>query len=137
MNELIGTFESHNAYEEQKRLKGIFDSVIAAYLDIASLSPLVACSYDDEHRSRKLGPELIHYKADIENATSKALKNNPDLIRQWEDAVFDEATNVSPAIVRECGRVYSARKLQPHIYLKKIRKGRPDRRLVKPVEAAA
>jgi hypothetical protein len=51
---------------------------------------LVACSYDDEHRSRKLGPELIHYKADIENATAKALKNNPELIRQWEYVVFND-----------------------------------------------
>jgi hypothetical protein len=132
-----GVYESHSKYEEQKRLKGIFDSVISAYRDVISLSPLVACNYDPDVRSRRLGPEMILYKIDIQISTAKALKNNPELIRQWENAVFDEDVNVGPSIVRQCARVYQLRKLQPHIYMKKMRKGRPDRRTKLPVEVAA
>jgi hypothetical protein len=125
-------------------LKGIFEAVATAYRDLISLSPAVARNYDSEVHPRKLVPEYINYKVDLQHATSKALKYNPELIRQWENAILDNTddefnfSRISYGIVRDCARVYQARKLHPAIYLKKIRKGRPDRRSAKlPIEAAA
>jgi hypothetical protein len=133
-----GIYESHRAYEQRKQWQAVFYSVISAYRDLLSLSAMTARNYDEHVYPRKLIPDAINYKVDIQNATAKALKNNQELILQWEDAAFDEGFNVSPSIVRECARVYSARELQPQIYLKKIRKGRPDRNPAKlPVEVAA
>jgi hypothetical protein len=137
-----GVYKSSRAYEQQQQWREVFCQVILAYRDVLSLSPLVACSYDPETRSRRLGPDPVLYKIDIEQSTDKALKNNPELIKKWEQFAFDDAedfkfSHVSPAMIRDCARIYQARKLQPQIYLKKIRKGRPDRRSAKPVEAAA
>jgi hypothetical protein len=131
------------AYEERCRLKTLFEAVVTAYRDLLSLSPMVARNYDEEVHPRKLVPGFVDYKIDLQHATTKALKNNPDLIRQWENAIFNNTDDefnfslISYAIVRDCARIYQARKLHPAIYLKKIRKGRPDRRSAKlPVEAA-
>lgn len=137
-------YVSDREYQERCRLKGIFEAVATAYRDLISLSPAVARNYDSEVHPRKLVPEYINYKVDLQHATSKALKYNPELIRQWENAILDNTddefnfSRISYGIVRDCARVYQARKLHPAIYLKKIRKGRPDRRSAKlPIEAAA
>jgi hypothetical protein len=138
-NELIGTFESHSAYEQQKRWTTIFYQVIAAYYDVLCTSPLVACNYDDEVRPRRLGPGLQHFKIDVDNATAKALENNPVLLEQWEQLVNEEPVppNTAESIARKCGRIYQARHLSPAIYFAHVRKGRPDRRSKLPTEVAA
>jgi hypothetical protein len=135
--------EPSSSYEERVRQKSTFDSVVRAYVDILGLSPLTARDYDEEVHPRKLVPAYIDYAVDIEHATAKALKNDAALMRQWEQNVTDlyngsAAAHVSYGIIRDCGRIYRARKLHPAIYLKKIRKGRPDRRSANlPIEAAA
>jgi hypothetical protein len=105
---------------------------------------MVARNYDEEVHPRKLVPGFVDYKIDLQHATTKALKNNPDLIRQWDDAVSENigddfnSSRLSYGVVRDCARIYQARKLHPAIYLKKMRKGRPGRYPAKlPVEVAA
>jgi hypothetical protein len=139
----FGVYKSSRAYEERCRLKTLFEAVVTAYRDLLSLSPLVARDYDSEVHPRKLLPGFVDFKIDIQHATSKALKNDEDLIRQWENAIFNNTddefnfSRLSYGVVRDCARIYQTRKLHPAIYLKKFRKGRPDRRSAKPIEVAA
>jgi hypothetical protein len=130
-----GVYESHSAYEQQKALRIYFDQVVAGYEDVLNASPLPACTFDDESRPRRLGPELVHYKIDIEHAVAKALDDNPQLIDQWYQHVIDGA-EISDSIVRKTARIFQARKLKPSDYYRFIRKGRPDRRSAKFSEAA-
>src|SRR3954465_7951294 len=123
-------YESHIHYEQQKRWRRIFDAVIDGYRDVLCASPLVASNPDDEVRARRLGPDLIHYKVDIENATRQALKNVV-LIKAWGKIV--EGVDPVPAavlaqLVSKCGRIYMARKLTPYDYFRIVKRRATNRR---------
>jgi len=131
-NEVTGVFESHNAYEREKRWRKIFHQVTAAYLDARNTPALVAVNYDDSQPgNRKLGADLIHYIADCERTARAALGGNPVLFGMWQRLV--EENDTVPAamvaqIIRKFGRLAQARGLEPHRYFTHIRKGRPDKR---------
>jgi hypothetical protein len=131
-----GVYSSHFDYQQQKSLRIYFDQVVAGYEDVMNASPLPACSYDEESRPRRLGPELVHYKIDVEHAVATALDGNPQLIEQWFRHVVD-GEEVSDSVVRKTARIFQARKLRPRDYYLSIRKGRPDRRSAKSSEMAA
>jgi hypothetical protein len=125
------------AETEQRKRTRIFYLVTQAYADIRSLSPIVAFSYDDEKTNRKLNADSIHFIADVESATRKALNDNPALIEQWERIIQQkrQVPNAS-SIVSRCGRLYQIRKLNPRDYFITIKRGVPGMRRV-PVLAPA
>lgn len=135
-----GTFQSRSDYQRHKYWHQVFAETMKGYRDVLAASPLVASTFDDEIRPRRLGPELIHYRIDIERATEKALSGRPDLLKVWVDIVEEAEgipANVYSQIASRCGRFYSSRKLTPCEYYRTIKKGRKDRRAVIPSEAAA
>ena len=129
----IGLFESHSAYERQRHYRRVFDAVVNGYRDILSASPLVACNYDEDVRPRRLGPELIHLKVDIERATQKALGNNPSMLEVWNQVIegVDVPAALFAQVASKCGRIYAARKLTPFDYLRVVKRGRADLRSTK------
>ncbi len=127
----IGIFESHSAYEKQRRWRQIFDVVIAAYRDILSCSPLISSNPDDTARSRRLGPSLIEYKVDVLNQTRRALKSDA-LVEIWRRFVEEEDESISKQTINRiaivCARAYEKAGLQPIQYFHFFRKGRPEKR---------
>jgi hypothetical protein len=138
--EVIGIFESHSAYQREKRWRQVFAQVIEAYADIRSLPPIAAVTYDDcEKPNRKLNATAIEFAADVELATKKGLGGNPSLFAYWQRLVDGDETvpsAIASLIIRKCGRLYTARQLMPHAYFTVIKRGRSDRRSA-PVGVAA
>lgn len=112
--------------EQQKRSR-VFHQVTQAYVDIRSLSPIVAVNYDDEAKpNRKLNADVIHFICDVESATRKALDNDANLLEQWDRLVYQEAQVPNAAkIASRCGRMYQKRLLAPHEYFRHIKRGTP------------
>jgi hypothetical protein len=127
----VGVFESHSAYEEQRRWRGIFHVVVAAYRDVFSCSPVIASNPDETAKSRRLGPSLIEYKVDVLRQTRRALKSD-DLFEVWRRLVEEEDESISKAVIAKiataCGKAYEKSGLEPIQYFRFFRKGRPDRR---------
>jgi len=120
--------ESQTRYERERDLRDYFWTVVNAYQQTCELSPLVAANPDPAIRPTKLCVDGIHYIADVELATRKALAKNPELIAQWETLVSGQNTPNSGSIIRRCARVYRARRLAPISYFRHVKKGRADRR---------
>lgn len=103
----------------------VFHAVVAEYVKLKALSPIVASSIDPDGigKSTKLTYGNIDYIVDIESATEKALENRLDLQATWFCLALGEA--VAPKLAREtisrCGRLYVARGLAPWKYHKSNR----------------
>lgn len=119
-----GVFESHTAYEKQHSAKTYFKQVIEAYNEIGLLSPIVAINPDPLAKSTKLDVYGIHFLADVELATKKALGHNTTLIEQWQRLINGETVENAAAIMSRCGRLYKARQLAPFLYFRFIKQGR-------------
>jgi hypothetical protein len=98
------------------------------YLDARNTPSLCAINYDETVPNRRMGANLIHFIVDCENATKKALDNDPELLERWQ-TIIEKEKDVpgSASIISKCGRLYSIRKLIPSDYFRVIRKGRPGR----------
>jgi hypothetical protein len=134
----VGVYESHSDYQQQKSWRRIFDSVISGYIAALSASPLIASNPDDEAITRRLGPEILHFRVDVEHATAHALKSTA-LYKVWQQII--EGENVPGSMViqiaNKCGPVFQQRGLIPYNYFLRIRKGRRDwRSSVSPAVAA-
>ncbi|MBW4039203.1 MAG: hypothetical protein HIU91_10075 [Acidobacteria bacterium] len=111
--------------ELQAHYQNVFYAVVAEYVNLKALSPVVASIVDPDGigKSTKLNYDAIHYIVDIEFATTKALENRLDLQAAWFCLASGEA--VAPKLAREtitrCGRLYAARKLAPWYYHKSNR----------------
>ena len=123
-----GVFRSRAHFLTEHRKASYFDKVIEAYRTTRELSPVVAMTYDPERHPLKLGPDGIHYIADIELATKKALKT-PELFARWQALVDDQliGPEVKARIVSLCGAEYIRRELMPSDYFRVIKKGRNRR----------
>lgn len=135
-----GIFESHSAYEQQRRWREIFNVVIAAYRDVFACSPVISSNPDETARSRRLGPALIEYKVDVLNQTRRALKSDA-LLEVWQRFVENEDESIPKGVIAKigaaCGKAYEKAELQPIDYFRHIRNGHPDRRPAVVNEAAA
>lgn len=106
--------------ELQDHYQNVFSAVVAEYVKLRALSPVVASVVDPEGigKSAKLSYDAINHIVDIENATTKALENRLDLQAAWFCLALGEA--VAPKLAREtvtrCGRLYVARELAPWYY---------------------
>jgi hypothetical protein len=118
-------YERQRHQERQRKWWRVFNDVIEGYRDVLSASPLVACNPDDEVRVRRLGPDLIHYKIDIENATRRVLKDST-LLRAWEQIVEGHTVPrpVFALVASKCGRIYTSRKLTRYDYFTSVKRGR-------------
>ncbi|HKV92336.1 MAG TPA: hypothetical protein VJW20_07290 [Candidatus Angelobacter sp.] len=125
---------------ERQRLARHFHQVASTYVRIRSLSPMAAVNIDDESRPNlKLNAEAIHFAIDCERATAKALNNDPALLAQWQQ-LAEGTTQVPDAakITHRCGRIYEQRRLIPHRYFQRIKRGVPGiPRVPLPVKVAA
>lgn len=140
MNLDVGTFESRGDYKRQRQWRMVFNEAVRGYRDALAASPLVAASYDEDVRPRRLGAELIHFKIDIEHATEKALQGRPDLLAVWHRIVHEDESipaNLYARVALRCGRIYLARKLTPYEYFTVIRHGHADRATATNSEIAA
>jgi hypothetical protein len=124
----VGTCPSHVAFKEHRDLRSYFWRVVTGYRSVSELSPVVAMAWDPCQAPKKLGVDGIHYLADIQLATEKALNGNAELLDQWQCLVNGENTPNSASIINRCGRLYKSRRLAPSSYLRFIKQGRPDRR---------
>ena len=100
---------------------GAFEETIRAYRETRELPPLAAASFDpDGHGNRKLTATGIEYVCDVENATKKALDNNPELLKAWSQIVNGETVpeKLESKIAWACGKLYAARKLRPRQYFR-------------------
>lgn len=97
-----------------------FNAVVAEYVRIKQLSPVVASVYDPEGfgRSARLTYDLIGYLADIERATETALRDKPELQRVWFQLAQGLPTDsrLAQQTTQACGRIYAGRKLEPWKY---------------------
>lgn len=124
----VGIFESRSDYHRQRNARQYFYGVARAYIDIRNTPPLTAINYDPLIKNPKLGADLIHFIADVELATRKALGKNPELFDQWKRLVSGENVPNAASIINRCARLYQARQLVPELYFRVIKKGRSDRR---------
>jgi len=94
--------------------------VIAEYVRLKSLPPLVASCVDPEETKlpEKLTFGLVEYIADIETATERALENRPDLQASWWHLALGEAVDQRQRneVIWRCGRLYHAREIAPWRY---------------------
>jgi hypothetical protein len=99
-----------------------FLSVTQVYREIRELPLITAFSLDpDERGGEKLTPLGIEFCVDIENATKKALENNPELLKVWMQLVRDDAAadeKLERRVIWQCGKMYVARKLRPGQYFR-------------------
>lgn len=109
----------------------VFRSVTESYVHTKCLSPIVAHQIDSDDptsRSEKLTVDAIHFAADVERSTERALSDRPELQAVWFRLVAGET--VAPKLAKEvitlCGRVYTANKLEPWRYFRRNRY--PERR---------
>jgi hypothetical protein len=98
---------------------------IAAWVKIRSLAPIVSSNPDPDpvKRNEKLTYNLIDWIVDIENATLKALENQPGLQQAWFAIAMESAVNVNDRheTLQRCGRVYAHRELAPWQYWRRNR----------------
>jgi hypothetical protein len=123
-----GRFRSRRHYLNERQNHKYFWKVIQGYVTTRELSPITAINYDPERHPLKLGLDGIHYIADVELATKKALKS-PELFARWQALVDDHliGPEVKARIVSLCGAEYMRRELAPADYFKVIKKGRMRR----------
>jgi len=123
-----GRYRSRGHYLSERQKHKYFHKVLEAYAAIRELPPVIAINYDPEARSQKLTADSIHYLADVELATKKALKT-PELFARWKALVNEQpiGPELKARIVSACGEEYIRRKLTPVDYFRHI-KTRPDRR---------
>lgn len=120
----IGVFESHGDFERKRDARKYFWSVIRAYVEVLEMPPLTAISYDPNYPNRRLGPQTIEFKTDVENATKVALDNNPSLFDDWNRLIRGENVSNANEIIVKCARLYRSRQLIPHFYFVTIKRGR-------------
>lgn len=97
--------------------------VIEKYVEVRSLSPLVASIIDPDHagKSTKLTFNHLDYIADIEMATERALAHLPNLQAAWFALAKGDpiAADLRTDVLQRCGRIYAARRLEPWKYWRK------------------
>lgn len=103
-----------------------FNAVVAEYVRIKQLSPVVASTFDPEgtDRSDKLTFDLVGYAVDIERATESALRDSPELQQTWFALAQGQPADPKLAhrVIEKCGRIYSARRLEPWRYWSRTQK---------------
>lgn len=123
-----GHYRSHSHYQRERFWKRYFNVVLDGYREVKSLAPIIAANPDPAAIRRKLTPDALHFIADIENATKKALKD-ADLFRSWQALANEEdvESRIVAQIISRCSPFYIARELAPIDYFRTIKK-RPERR---------
>ncbi len=131
--------EVNELSRDERRVKWgvIVNQVAQGYFDILSLWPIVAVNYDDEARpNRELSAVHLEYKADVENAVDKAIGNDQVLLKSWISLLESDCETDSPAsdvmlqLAIKLGPIFERHGLQPGLYFRRIKKGRPDRSTV-------
>lgn len=128
----VGIYESHSDYQQQKSWRRIFDSVISGYIAALSASPLIASNPDDEAITRRLGPELLHFRVDVEHVTARVLKSQA-LYELWQQIIQGEnvPSSMVSRIVSKLSPAYQRMGLVPYDYFRRIKRGTPGMKRVK------
>lgn len=118
------TSKHESRRERFARYDDIVNAVIRKYIEIKSLSPVVASCIDPEttKQSQRLSFEAIGYATDIERATERALGTDRlDLQAAWFNMALGQPVKptLRNEVVWRCGRIYSARDLAPWSYWNK------------------
>jgi hypothetical protein len=80
--------------------------------------------YDpDAARQRTLTSDAIHFRIDVERATTTALLKLPALQRAWFKMACGEAVPEAHSVITKVGRLYEARRLDPNLYFHRFRRG--------------
>lgn len=124
MKDEIASTQGESRHNE---IVNYFWRTIRGYQEVATLSPIVALNCDPLATPTKLGVEGIHYLADVILATRRALKDNEELLEQWERVIAGENTPNAVSIIRRCGAIYQRKQLAPLTYFKVWKRGRPKR----------
>jgi hypothetical protein len=128
----IGVYESHSDYQQQKSWRRIFDSVVGAYIAALSTSPLIASNPDDEAITRRLGPELLHFRVDVEHVAARSLKSQ-ELYKIWQQIIQGEnvPSSMVSRIVAKTAPEFQRMGLVPYEYFRHIKRGSPGMKRVK------
>jgi hypothetical protein len=94
--------------EHSRELQDLFMRVVKTYAAIKELPTVAAINYDAEapSRSKILTVNGIHFIADVERVTERALKNAPLLQVGWFALAKDKP--ISPTIARQVSHLYFA-----------------------------
>jgi hypothetical protein len=124
------TLDTNKSRARFAHLNLIFTVVIERYRDILNLSPLVASQIDsDAPHNRNLDFAQLDYKVDIENACEAAVQGQPneaelkdaiDRLTAGDQTISDP---LAKQVIRLCGREFEERRLEPALYLRRIRRG--------------
>lgn len=112
--------QRHNVTDAERfqHYQNVFRAVTEAYERTRRLSPVAAHQTDPTSHSKRLLPDSVNFVVDIQHATEKALESRLDLQDAWFKIVAGEPVEAKTTreVISRCGRLYSARKLQPWKY---------------------
>jgi len=98
----------------------LFDRVVLSYAEIKSYPRLAAACIDPDPTvlQQVWRPHLSHFCCDVERITELAIGGNHDLEAAWFKLAQGESVPraVEVQVVSKCGRLYSARGLDPRHY---------------------
>jgi hypothetical protein len=118
--------------EHSRELQDLFMRVVKTYAAIKELPTVAAINYDAEapSRSKILTVNGIHFIADVERVTERALKNAPLLQVGWFALAKDKP--ISPTIARQViartAPLYLKYGLSPLEYFARLRRSPATRR---------
>lgn len=115
-------------YDRQARWGRTLNFVAKTYKHIRNLEPVVAINYNDEEPpNEKLTYDSINFLVDVDNATQKAIGNDPFLYAEWVKLVNGEEVNsgLISRLANKLGRCFEARELHPGKYFRTIKRNSP------------